>query len=224
MKHRNPYYTMSTEKSRKKRKFARIERIKIIEYGCIALVVLLFLALAIIYGSKNYAGTGSKASASPSPEPTADTSIRGMNVLNALVNAGFKVDYYPDYYDVKPPEKVSSPVEIEFTVRMESDDDGILLFSVETKLCPDPEDGTETGKMIAEENRETAAALRKLFDAVMPVFHRTTSDSNSIVNQCQKVVKDGGPYSKHMGNYAVSISTAFRDGLQYVIVALSRDP
>lgn len=218
MKHRNPYCTMSTEKGRKKRKIARIERIKIIEYGCIALVILLFLVLAVIYGSKNYAGAGSKASASPTPEATADTSIRGKNVLDALDKSGFSVVFRSDHYDAVSPEDVP------FTVCMLSDDDGLRLFSAETLLYPDPDDGTETAEMLREENRITVKAIRTLFDAVIPVFHRTVSYSNTIANQCQKVVKDGNPYVKQMGNFTVNISTVFRDGLQYVIVTLTRDP
>ena len=215
---------MSTEKGRKKHKFARIERMKLIEYGCIALVILLFLALAFVYGTKKHAKNDPSASASPTPVPTADTSTRGMNVLAAIKDAGFDVDYYPDHCDVIPPENANSPVDITFTLRMESDDDGILLFSVETKLYPEPDDGTETEKMIAEENRETVAALRKLFDSVIPVFHRSLSDSNTIVTQCQKVVKTGEPFSRKWGDYTVSITSDLTVSPQKVIISLIRNP
>ena len=63
---------MSTDRRKKKRSVPRFERIKIIEYGCIGLVILLFVGLAILYGSKNRTAVEANADASPSSVPTPD--------------------------------------------------------------------------------------------------------------------------------------------------------
>ena len=206
-----------TSKKKKKSAFRRVERIKVIEYGCIGLVILLFVGLAIIYGGKRSNDRSGSPDASPSPVPTADTSIRGMNVLNALMEALFTVDYQSDHYDV------SSPNGVAFTMQMQSDDKGIVSLSFETLLCPDPEDETETSKLIRSENKSTLEALRTLLDAVMPVFHRTIADSDTFTKQCRKVVQSGEPYSKHFGTYSVRISSDPDADLQTVKIQFLRD-
>lgn len=189
---------MSTDRKKKKRRFAQIERIKIIEYGCIGLVILLFVGLAVFYGKSRSAETPVSGT-SPTAEPTADTSIRGMNILDALEQHSFEVIYRSDRYDVQSPDGVA------FTMQMESDDRGLIRLSFETLLCADPDDETETAALIRSENRKTIDALRALLDAVMPVFRRTIADSDTFVKQCQKTVQTGEPYSKHFGTYSVRI-------------------
>ena len=202
---------------KKKSVFRRIERIKIIEYGCIGLVILLFLGLAIVYGGQRSADRSAEADASPSPVPTADTSIRGMNVLNALTAASFEVTYQQEHYDVCSPDGVA------FEMQMQSDDKGIVALSFETLLYADPEDGTETSSLIATENKQTVNALRTLLDAIMPVFHRTITDSDTITAQCQKVVRSGEPYSKHFGTYSIRITSDPDADLQTVKIQFIRD-
>ena len=216
-KSRKRLCTMSTERSKKKRRFAGFERIKIIEYGCIALVILLFLGLAIYYGNKPRSNRDSVESDLPSPVPTEDASIRGMNVLNALEKNGFSVTYRSDSYDVV------SPKGIPFTLRMLSDDRGIRELSATTLLCADPKEDTLTAQTLRAENRATVEAIRALFDCIMPVFHRTISDSDTITKQCQNVVKDGSAYSKHFGNYSVRIISDPDETPQSVTVFLIRD-
>ena len=204
------------DKKKKKTAFRRVERIKIIEYGCIGLVILLFLGLALLYGGKR-SGDSADPNASPSPVPTADTSIRGMNVLDALTAASFTVDYRQDRYDVVSPDGVA------FDMRMQSDDKGIVSLSFETLLCADPEDGTETSNLIRSENKRSVHALQTLFDAIMPVFHRTIADSDTITKQCQKVVQSGEPYTKHLGSFSVRITSDPDADLQTVTIQLIRD-
>ena len=208
---------MSTNRSKKKRRFAGFERIKLIEYACIALVVLLFLGLAIYYGNKPRSNRDSVESDLPSPVPTEDTSIRGMNVLNALEKSGFSVTHRTDSYDVISPEGIA------FTLRMQSDDRGIRELSVATLLCADPKEDTLTAQTLRAENRASVAAIRALFDSIMPVFHRTISDSDTITKQCQNVVKDGSSYSKHFGDYSIRIISDPAETPQSVTVYLIRD-
>ncbi|MBQ5991270.1 MAG: hypothetical protein IJL62_01840 [Clostridia bacterium] len=209
---------MSTDRKKKKRGFPRVERVKIIEYVCIGLVILLFLGLAVFYGGRRVNPSAADAETSPSPAPTDDLSIRGMNLLNALDRAGFDVAYQTDRYDVKTSDDVA------FDMRMESDDKGIVRLSFETLLCADPDDGTETANVIRAENKQTVAALRELFDCVMPVFRRTIADSDTIVKQCQKVAETGEPYSKHFGKYSVRISSDPSSVPQTVVILFVRDP
>ncbi len=212
---------MSTDRSKKKRRFSRIERIKIIEYGLIALVVLVFIGLAILYGTKDSRQDPNETTAVPTatPVPTEDPSIRGMNVLDALVEAGFSVDYLEDTrYDVRSSDGVA------FTMRMVSDDRGVKTLSFETILCPDSEEDTEFARVLNAENRRTVYALRSLFDCVLPVFRRPAADSDTIVKQCQKVVKSFEPYAKHLTRYSVRI-TSDPDAIpQTVLITLIRDP
>ncbi len=208
---------MSTDRSKKKRRFVGFERIKIIEYGCIALVILLFLGLAIYYGNKPRSNRNSAESDLPSPVPTEDTSIRGMNVLNALEKNGFSVAYRSDAYDIMSPDGIA------FTLRMQSDDRGIKELSVATLLCADPKEDSLTAQTLRAENRASVAAIRALFDCIMPVFHRTISDSDTITKQCQNVVKDGSAYSKHFGDYSVRIISDPEETPQSVTVYLIRD-
>lgn len=209
---------MSTDRTKKKRGFPRVDRIKIIEYVCIGLVILLFLGLAIFYGEKKTDRAATDAEASPSPVPTDDPSIRGMNILDALDRAGFETVYHTDRYDVKLPDGVA------FDMRMESDDKGLVRLSFETLLCADLDDGTETANVIREKNRQTVAALRALLDSVMPVFRRTIADSDTIVKQCRKVAETGEPYSKHFGKYSVRISSDPSVVPQTVMILFVRDP
>ena len=209
---------MSTDrKKKKKRIYSQIEWIKIIEYVCIGLVVLLFVGLAIYYG-KGKPASEQAAAASPSPKPTADPSIRGMNILDALDRSSFEVSYRTDHYDVRSDKGVA------ITMCMESDDHGIVRLSFETLLCADPSGETETDTLIRSENKQSIDALRKLFDAVMPVFRRTITDSDTIVRQCQKVVQSGDSYSKHFGNYSVRIVSDPSIVPQTVTILFVRDP
>lgn len=234
---------MSTDKKKKKR-FRKIERIKIIEYGLIALVVALFVVLAIIYGAgKNRQSEEALAEAGaspspvetqepspeptppptpvPTPVPTKDPSIRGKNVLDALEQNGFSVSYESSQYIVTAPNGTV------FDMRMESVDRRILKLTVETPLCPDPEGDSVTDRMLREENERTVAALRELFKCLLPVFHRdSASDGDSIVKECQNTVRTGKLYSKGKGKVSVRIET-FDAGpenlIQYVRVELIPD-
>ena len=225
MKNRKPFCTMSTEKSKKKKRLARFDRIKIIEYGCIALVILLFLGLALFYGTKKKTPQDDPAqdetaeASTATPVPTKDPSIRGMNVLDALCEAGFTVTYAPDHYAVVSPGGTS------FVLKMTPgrNGDGIGELSLETFLCPDPEDDTLTAEMIREENRATLAALHDLLDALLPVFHRTVADSNTILKECQKVVKDGKEYTKHIGTFSVVVTSDTNAVPQTVLIRLVVD-
>ena len=211
---------MSTDrKKKKKRAIARIERIKIIEYGCIALVILLFLGLAIFYGSgHSLRETEEAASATDSPEPTDDLSIRGMNVFSALDESGFTIETDTDGYTV------TAQNGIRFRMQMHSDDKGVLTLSFETPLCADPKEEGAIFDTLREENRKAIEALRDLFDTVMPVFHRTINDSETIVRQCSKVVEKGESYAKHFGHYSVRILTDPDAAPQIVSISLVRDP
>lgn len=217
---------MSTDRTNKKRRFPRIERIKIVEYGLIALIVLVFIALAIIYGNrKSYDGDRSDAPdasvPTASPVPTNDPSIRGMNVLDALAKAGFSVTYREsDRYDVLSPDGVA------FVTHMLSDDRGVRMLSFETVLSPDPgEDlaGTEYAQFLLDDNKRTVDALQDLFDCVMPVFRRPAADSSTIVKQCQKVVKTFETYSTHKGSLTIRITSDAEVIPQTVLITLICD-
>ena len=211
---------MSTDRKKKKRDLPRVERIKIIEYVCIGLVILLFLGLAIFYGGRDRStrNNTAEADASPSPVPTDDPSIRGMNVLDALERASFGVSYEQDSYSVRSPNGVA------FEMHMESDDRGLIELSFETPLCPDPDGETEIEELLRTENRQSIEAIRALFDAVMPVFHRPIADSDTIVKQSRNVVKSGEPYAKHFGTYSMRISSDFDAIPQTVTIRFVRDP
>ena len=217
MKDRKRLLTMSTDGKKKKHGFPRIERIKIIEYGCIGLVVLLFWGLAVFYGGKKSEDHVSDAEVSPSPLPTEDPSIRGKNVLDALEKAEFTVIFLQEYYDLHSPDGVA------FEMRMESDNHGLIKLSFETFLCPDPDEETETAKLIRAENKQSLEAIRTLFDAIMPVFHRPIADSDTITKQCEKVVKTGETYAKHFSNYSVRITSDPEVIPQRVTVRFVRD-
>jgi len=207
---------MSTEKrGRKKRRGLTIDRIKLIEYVSIGLVVLLFTGLALYYGTRT--GSDAKSDALASPAPTEDTSIRGMNVLNALERGGYAVVPDRTGYDVTAPDGTR------FRMELQSDDDGIVMLSFETELCADPEDDLSVSERLREKNRQTVDSLHDLFDRIMPVFHRNVSDSDTIVKQCKKVVSDGEPYSKHLGGYTVRIGSDPAIAPQTVTVTLIRD-
>ncbi len=210
---------MSTDSKKRKRRFPRIERIKIVEYGLIALVVLAFIGLAIWYGTRKPGSDGSPApSPSDSPTPTADSSIRGMNVWNALLDAGFHIPEPENgLYDVKSPEGAS------FVMQMRSDDKGILLLSFETVLSEDLSEDTEYARVLNQQNRNTLDAIRSLFDCVMPVFKRPRSDSDMIAKQCEKTVKSGETYSKNLSGYTVRISSDPESVSQTVTIELIRN-
>ena len=208
---------MSTDRQKKKRSVPRIPSIKILEYGIIGLVVLLFLVLAILYGRKSSESTPVDVEATASPVPTTDPSIRGKNVLDALEGSSFTLQYRQDHYDLVSEEGV--PLEL----RMQSDDAGIVELTVQTLLCADPEEDTGIADMLRAENKQTVAALRDLFDLLMPVFRRTVADSDTIVKQCKKVVETGEPYSKHMGRFTIRIQSDPEEIPQSVSITLIRD-
>ena len=205
---------MSTKKSSKrKRAIVRFERIKIIEYVLIGLVILLFLALAIFYGSGR---TAHSKDVVISPTPTEDTSIRGMRLFSALDNAGLSVTVSGDLYTVTATNGVV------FEMRMQSDDQGIVSLSFETPYCADPTEEGAVYDALRAETRKTAEALRELFDLVMPVFHRGIDDSETVVKQCAKTVQKGESYSKRLGSYALRILSDPEAIPQTVTVALQR--
>ena len=210
---------MSTDRKKKKRGGLRIDRIKILEYGCIALVVLIFVGLAILYGGKKANGTPSPDTEStPSPVPTSDPSIRGKNVLDAIDGSGFTLTYQQDHYDLLCANGVS------ITLRMLSDDKGIRELSAETPLCADIDGDSEIAKTIRMQNEDTVEALHQLFDLIMPVFGRTAADSDTIVKQSQKVAQSGEAYSKRLGQFSLRIETDPESIPQSVTITLIRNP
>ena len=205
----------SDRKTKKKRSFLYTERFKILEYGLIGLLVLLFGAGALFYGLRGK--DAPQDAATPSPEPTADVSIRGMNVLNALEAANVSVYLSDGGYLLTAPNGVT------LTMRMESDDAGIRILSFETPLCPDPEGEGAIETALRAENENTVDALRTVFDAVMPVFRRSVADSETIVRQCRTVVAKGVPYAKKLGGYSVRVLSDTDALPQSVTVTLNRD-
>lgn len=210
--------TMSTDrKTKRKRPAVRLERIKIIEYVSIGLVILLFLGMAICYGNRKSRNDTAEAAPTVSPEPTDDPSVRGMHVFSALEKAGFFVEKADDGYTVTADNGVV------FQLHMKSDDKGIVQLSVETPFCPDPEEEGAVFDALREENRKTEQAIRDLFDAVMPVFHRPISDSETVVKQSAKVVGKGETYAKHLGQYSLRILSDTESVPQTVCISLIRD-
>lgn len=209
---------MSTDRAKKKRGVPRIDRVRIIEYVCIGLVVLLFLGLAILYGKKQDKAVPSFAEATPSPVPTDDPSIRGKSVLDAIDGSSFTLTYQRDYYDIVSDDGTA------FIMRMLSDDSGITQLSFETLLCADPEEENEISVSLIAENKRTLHAMRDLLDLIMPVLKRTVSDSDVIVGQCKKVVKSGEPYSKHIGRFTVRVDSDPDAIPQTVLIEFIRDP
>lgn len=214
-KSRKPSCTMSTD--RKKRNVPHIVNTKILEYGAIGLVILLFLGLAILYGLKKPKQGADEADAASTPVPTADSSIRGKNVLDAIEDSSFSLTYRQDHYDLTSAN--GSAMEL----RMQSDDRGLRELSVVTLLCPDPEGDSEIERLLRSENTKTTEALRELFDRIMPVLRRTAADSDIIVKQCSKVVKTGEVYSKHMGQFTVRIQSDPEAIPQSVTITFIRD-
>lgn len=208
---------MSTDR-KKNRRAPRIERVKIIEYLCIGLVIALFAGLAILYGGKGHDAVPAEAEVSPSPVPTDDHSIRGKNILDALEKSEFGLVYRQDHYDLAAPNGVS------IEMRMQSDDTGLQRLSVETALSADPEDEGPIFDMVKAENKRTVEALRDLLDLIMPVLHRTVSDSDTIVKRCREVVKSGDPYSKHMGSFTVRVRADAESLPETVTIEWIRDP
>ena len=209
---------MSTDRSKKKRGVPRINRVKIIEYVCIGLVVLLFLGLAIFYGRGKRDADSVAVEATPSPVPTADPSIRGKNVLDAIDGSSFTLTYRQDHYDIESAGGTA------FEMRMLSDDSGISRLSFETLLCADPDEENEVSASLITENKRTLRAMQDLLDLVMPVLKRTVSDSDTIVSQCKKVVKSGESYSKHIGQFTVRIQSDPETIPQTVLIESIRDP
>lgn len=210
---------MSNKKIRKKKSsFLYAERFKILEYGVIGLLVLLFGAGALTYALKEKrAASEPEIAATPSPAPTADPSIRGMNVLNALEDAGASVELTDESY------RLTAPNGVLLTMWMDSDESGIRTLEFTTLLCPDPTDNSAVAEALREENARTVEALRTVFDAVMPVFRRSTADGETIVKQCQTVVLKGTPYAKKLGSYSVRILSEPDPPPQSVTVTLKRD-
>lgn len=211
-------FTMSTDKRKKKPRIPRVERIKIIEYGCIGLVIALFLGLAIFYGGKARIADIPEAEAVSSPVPTDDRSIRGKKILDAIEVSSFRLSYQQDHYDLV------SQNNILIEMRMQSDDTGLQRLSFETPLCADPDDEGTIADTVKEQNRNTVEALRDLLDLIMPVLRRNVSDSDTIVKRCTEVVKSGEPYSKHMGQFTVRIHSDPDEIPQTVVIEWIRDP
>ena len=213
---------MSTDRKsrKKKRSFLHTESFRIVEYGLIGLLVLLFGAGALFYGLRGGREAAEpEASPSPSPVPTADVSIRGRNVLQALTDADVAIELTEDGYALTAPNGVS------LTMTMTSDPDGggIETLTYETLLCPDPADDSAASNALREENADTLEALRTVFDAVLPVFRRGVADSETLVKQCRTVVKTGDPYAKKLGDYAVRILSDADALPQRVTVVFSRN-
>lgn len=208
---------MSTEKAKKKRIVPRTARVKILEYGAIGLVALLLLVPAILYGGKRSESAPAEAEVSSSPVPTPDPSIRGKNVLDAIEDSPFTLQYLQDHYDLLSPDGVP------FTLRMRSDEAGLTELTVTTLLCADPDEDTEIAELLRSQNKQTVAALRDLLDRLMPVFRRTVADSDTIVKQCLKVVETGAPYSKHMGRFTVRVQSDPEEIPQSVSITFLRD-
>lgn len=210
---------MSTDRKRKtKHSFLYAERFRILEYGLIGALVLLFAAGAVLYGLKSReAEPVSDAPASPTPVPTADPSIRGMNVLAALEDANVTVALDGDDYALTAPNGVP------LTMTMGSDDDGVRTLSIETYLSPEPDGESTVAQELRKQNAQTIEALRAVFDAVMPVFHRSIADSETIVKQCRSVVEKGESYAKRFGSYSARILSDIDHHPQSVVVTLVRD-
>lgn len=209
---------MSTEQKKKSkytRGYLRMERIRIIEFACIGLVILLFLGLAIWYGTKP---RDEAPEAEPTPAPTEDTAIRGRYVFDALENAGFALTPNADGYDVLSPNGTA------LSLRIVSDDKGILTLSVQGDLCADPEDDSAISTALRELNAQTLDALRALFDAVLPVFHRTAKDSDTIVTTCRKAADGQTPGYAKLGDYTLSVVPDAEAVPATVLVTLSRNP
>ena len=211
--------TSTDRKAKKKRaKLSRADRIKILEYGLIALAVLLFLGASLYYGLRCIGETPEPdAEATASPVPTEDTSVRGMRVLNALEDAGISVETADGDY------RLTLAGGVTVTMRMQSDDGGIRTLSFETLLCPDPKGDTATEQSLREENAQTEDALRTVFDAVMPVFGRGAAESETLVKQCRKVTESGEPYARRYGDYSVRIRSDADVLPQSVSVTFTRD-
>ena len=209
---------MSTDRAKKKRGVPRIDRVKIIEYVCIGLVVLLFLGLAIFYGRNHDETDPAAAEVTPSPVPTDDPSIRGKNVLDAIDGSSFTLTYRQDHYEIASDDGTA------FEMHMLSDDSGITRLSLETLLCADPEAENEIAESLIAENKRTLRAMQDLLDLIMPVLKRTVSDSDVIVGQCKKVVKTGEPYSKHIGRFTVRVHSDPDAIPQTVLIEFIRDP
>ena len=211
---------MSTDKKKKKRVAPRIDRIKIIEYVSIGLVILLFLGLAFLYGrNKEESAPATPApTIAVSPVPTKDTSIRGKNILDAIDGSSFSLTYQQDRYDLLSSDGVA------IEMHMLSDDDGLSKLSFVTELCADPEDASTVSAALKAENKRTVSALRDLLDLIMPVLRRTVSDSDTIVKQCTEVVSSGESYSKHIGRFTVRILSDPDISPQTVTIEFIADP
>lgn len=209
---------MLTDRTKKKRGVPRIDRVKIIEYVCIGLVVLLFLGLAIFYGRNHGETDPVEIEATPSPVPTDDPSIRGKNVLDAIEGSAFTLTYRQDHYDLVSEDGTA------IEMRMQSDDNGITRLSFETLLCADPEEESVISGSLIAENKRSLHAIRELLDLIMPVLKRTVSDSDVIVSQCKKVVQSGETYSKHIGQFTVRVQSDPEAIPQTVLIEFIRDP
>ena len=141
-----------------------------------------------------------------------------MYIFTALSNAEFTVTFREaGLYDVVSKDGVS------FVMRMRSDDKSIKVLSFETLLSADKEEDTETARILNAQNKQTLDAMQKLFDCIMPVFRRNISDSDTIVKQCQKVVKGNETYSKNLTDYTVRITSDPEAIPETVLVELLRN-
>lgn len=218
-KRRKSCSTMSTKQSQKKhRARVHVERMKIIEYVTMGLAILLFLGLGLYYSCHGpIRNRSAEAEPTVSPVPTEDPTVRGMHVFSALDNGAFTVEPDGDTY------RVTAQNGVVFTMHMHSDDSGITELSFETPYCADPSEEGAVYDALREENRKTTEALRTLFDGIMPVFHRSIYDSETIVQQCAKVAEKGTSYSKHLTNYSVRILSDPTETPQTVTVSFIRD-
>ncbi len=208
---------MSTEKKKSKhtRGYLRLERVRIIEFACIGLVILLFLGLAVFYGTRP---GKEEPEAEQTPLPTEDPHDRGRYVFSALEEAGFVLTANADGYDVQAPNGTA------LTLRLVGNDDGILTLSVEGPLCAQSDDDSAVAQALRAMDTQTLDALRELFDAVLPVFHRTIKDSDTIVRQCRKVADSGTPYYAAFGKYTLSVESDPDAIPQTVLITLTRNP
>lgn len=206
--------TEQTRKAHKKRGILRPDRVKIIEYAAIGLLILLFLGLAIFSGTRKHA---EEAEATPTPSPTADTAIRGRAVFSALKDAGCTPTPNGDGYDVLTPSGAT------LTLSIESDDAGVRTLTVGTHLTKEPEADSSVAQALAEMDQQNLDALHTLFDAVLPVFHRDLKDSDTIVKECRKTANSGTPYSAKLGDFTLRIETDTSAVPQTVTIMLIRN-
>ena len=209
---------MSTDKkgkSKTKHPLLPFERLKIIEFVAIGLMMLVFIALSVYYGCRG--GEPEPVEEAPTPAPTADAAIRARNAFDALENAGYVLSPAGDSYDVTTPEGVS------VRLRIVSDDAGIAALSVTAPLYADPGVDTPVTRALREQDDATLSAVRNLFDRILPVFHRDRKDSDTIAAQSRKVADSGTTYSARFDEYTLRIESDLTEVPQTVVIRLIRN-